>query len=102
MLTIQEKLAVIEHLIEDFRWARSDPAVPEHSTYHTLKAIAADHRARLYGTPSAVEVLLERRVRAAGLTGAPRHGALIGLAQDVLAHWPSVKQGLELLGRVRP
>src|SRR5258708_7672517 len=62
--TTAEKLAVVEHLIEDFRWARKDPAVPEHHTHAVLCAIAVDLRARLPDSAGEDLAALERRLDA--------------------------------------
>lgn len=100
MFTIDEKIAAVSDAIEMLRWARADPSVPEHRLYQVLKAVDADLRARACGRPAAVEVMLQRRVAAAARSKTAlgfASGPMVGLAQDVLAHWPTVKQGLELL-----
>lgn len=95
-----EKLGVIEHLIERYRWAKNQPRSDEHHTFEVLKAIALDLRAREPGTAEKVIVEMERRINAAlaGSTalGLPS-GALIAVGQETIARWATLRQGLEKL-----
>lgn len=102
--TTTDKLEVLERLITDYRWARGmDPHTRGAAfAYVTLKAIAADVRARMDSAPTVADVELQRRVdavvaskTAVGYDG----GRLAALATEVLNRWPVVKQALELLER---
>lgn len=97
MITIQEKLDEVEALIDDFRWARHNPGVPEFQTFQALKSIAGDLRGRLEGAPQVAEADLSRII-----TGIARNGTtserLSNLGHQVLARWPVIKQALEELG----
>jgi hypothetical protein len=97
--TVEEKLAVVDAMIERRRLRCSRDARDEH-TYAVLKAIALDLRARLPGRPSTAEDEIGRRVEAVAASQTAlgySNGALVGLAEQVVGHWPAVKQGLELL-----
>lgn len=99
--TLAEKIAVLDNLIEEFRWARSKPEIPEHVTYSTLKAISADMRARLGSAPSVAEHEIGRRitaVRQAKTINGNLTGAIMALGQEVHARWPLVQQALNRFG----
>lgn len=99
--TTAEKLAQIEGLIINHRWARADPMVPENRTYEVLKTIAADLRGRLDSAPGEAEHALERRIvaiRMARSRRAPTNGALVGLAEELIGRWPVVRQALVRFG----
>lgn len=103
MTTLSEKIAVVDHLIEDFRWARSRPDVPEHGTYNTLKALADDLRGRFHTAPSVALIEIERRMTAVKNrpvgSGADRVNAQIGVAEELTCRWPTVRQALENMQR---
>jgi hypothetical protein len=91
-----DKLAVIQRLIEDFRWARSDPAVPEHKTYKLLKLIAVDMQAARRGSGGRVlSALKNRRQRIKSRPGADGAPDVTQLGQEVLAHWPVIERALQ-------
>lgn len=98
-MTVEQQLAAVERLIEDFRWARADDMVPEHATYNALKVIAKDLRARLPGAPGSALAEIGRRLEIAELGKSPEHGFvrghLIGVAHAVIGRWPEVRQALE-------
>lgn len=102
MVTLQEKIDAVEAVIEDLRWARNADEGRLRRRHAALRAVAADLRARLAGAPTIVEVALEQRMRAVQRSKTMLgygNGAMVGLAQELVARWPAVKQGLELLGR---
>jgi hypothetical protein len=63
--TEQEKLEVIEALVEQWRPARSSSILGERETYLILKAIAKDIRGRLPGSPSRARDRLIRAIELA-------------------------------------
>ena len=94
VVTTQEKLDFVERLLID---ERRDSG----HRNEILKALASDLRGRLSGAPTVALVELERRMIAAkhsktsnGYSG----GAMVGLAEELIGRWPSVKQSLELFG----
>lgn len=94
LCTTQEKLDEIERLIiTERKFAGMD--------VYVLKAIAADLRARLEGTPSAALADVERRVVAVARSRSPRGydpAKLHVLGEGVAVHWPVIKQALEKFG----
>lgn len=103
--TSAEKLALIEDMIERFRWARSAPSAPEHGVWLKLKAIASDMRAVL-GDANPVRLALEHQINAAA-----RHKARIGfitigqhqaIAEALMAHWSVVDIALRRDSRTNP
>lgn len=98
-LTVAEKLAEIENLIELHRWTRRFPKDPEYRTYVALKMIAKDLRARLDGKAEATRRELGSKVasavRKADADSDVFNHALLELAKDVIGHWPTVEQALE-------
>ena len=99
-LTLAEALAEVEGLIEDFRWARGNPPLPEERTYRALKQIATDLRGR---DPDAIPIAareLQRRVDAA-IRSKTEHGydanTLRTLGEELIGRWSTVQQALELL-----
>lgn len=97
MIGLPEKLAAVERLIEEFRWARNDPLNAEHATFITLKAIAADLRAQEPEAKSTALRELERRIEA--VNNAKAHGyiggAMIGVGEELIGRWPVVRLALE-------
>lgn len=96
--TTQEKLETVEELIEAFRQTARSPA--EDLRILSLKAIAADLRARLAGAPNLALFELERRmvaVRRHG-SGSAKVNAQIGVAEELVCRWPVVTQALEKFG----
>lgn len=99
--TIEEKLEIVERMIEVGRLHRSAPGTEAYQQVEILKAIASDLRARLEHVPSATLVDLERRIvavaRTKGPTGYQPH-ALHELGTGVTVRWPVIRAALELFG----
>jgi hypothetical protein len=98
-LTVAEKLAEIDRLIEHYRFARRWPEEPEYKTYVTLKAVAADLRARMDGKAETTRRTLGAKVAAAA-RAADDHSeifalAVVELGKDLIGHWATVEQALE-------
>ena len=94
-----EKLATIEDLIEAFR--RTSTTSADFDRLSVLKSIAADLRGRIGGTPHIAMVELERRITAAvksKTTLGYENGHLVGVGQELISRWPTVKQSLEKFG----
>jgi hypothetical protein len=94
-----DKRKAVENLIEDLRWARNDPALPENWTLGALKALALDLRAAEEGASNRVLDALSFHVNAAmkakaqlGYVGGGHYEAV---ANELLAHWPVVRRALE-------
>lgn len=96
-MTLDEKIAVVDRLIDEFRWSRPMPETEEYRTYATLKEIAEDLRGRLAGTPGIVEHELETRIASARASktgmGYPQT-VMVALAENLIGRWPTVKQAL--------
>jgi len=96
-----ELLREIEALIEDFRWARSDSALPEHKTWLALKQIAGDIRGRQPLAAVDAITALEKRIESVGriaLSGNDHDAfrrAMAGLGEELRGRWPTVRQALE-------
>jgi hypothetical protein len=98
-LTAADKLVSIEALIEHYRFARRYPDEPEFQTYVALKAVAADLRARLDRKPDVARRTLGGKIAAAvrksdGDSDAFAR-ALLELGRDLIGFWPVVEQALE-------
>lgn len=94
--TIDEKLKVVERLIEEWRWAR-DGHADQRQVYEVLKSIAKELGARRAGAPSVAEFELERRmaaVRASKTSLGYAVPAMVGLAQELVGRWQTVVQAL--------
>lgn len=100
-LTLQERLDVVEQMVEELRWARSQPDAPEHQMRAALVMTAEDLRARIGSAPSVAESEIGRRiqvaVRSKGTLGYDR-GALVGVAQELIGRWAVVQQALARFG----
>lgn len=91
-ITTAEKIAFVERLITEER---------DRTGYRNeiLKAICADLRGRLECAPSVALFTLEQRMVA--LSRQPqnnRMNAQIGVAEELVARWPTIKQALERFG----
>lgn len=102
MRTYAQKLAVVEGLIEDFRWARPEDAkidFPEdHETYHALKEIAVDIRAS--AARAGCPVLRDLSVAVGGAHASKTKlgyatGSLVAIGQYVIGKWPVIRRALE-------
>lgn len=98
-ITVEEKIAVIETLIESVRWARPHETAPEHRTWRVLRAIAADIRAERPEAPSAAldqlsfQVDVARRTKARiGYVEMGQHQAV---SECLMAFWTVVRKALE-------
>lgn len=102
MISTEDKIAAVERLITDLRWARYDPAVPEHATFLALKEIARDLRGRTPGAPSKALLALQRRLANAAASKTKGNGfdrgALAGIGEETIARWPCIRQSLERFG----
>ena len=101
MISTQDKIAAVERLIDDLRWSRNDPAVPEHATYQALKEIARDLRGRLPEAPGKALLALQRRLADAAASKTVlgfEQRALMGIGEEVIGRWPTVRQALERFG----
>jgi hypothetical protein len=97
--SVEEKLAAVERLIVDLRWARNDPALPEHKTLAALKAIALDLRGQHAGAPrrtlDALTFQINSAARSKARVGHVEIGHLQAVAECLTAHWSVVRQALE-------
>ena len=97
--SLDDKLATIEVLIVDFRWARDDPLVPEFCTYWTLKALADDVRGRQRHPRFSVLDELQSAIDAANANMTRVMGYEMGrlrlIAERLIGRWPTVRQALE-------
>jgi len=100
--TTMEKLIEVERLIELGRQTRDDRGSPDYRRQEIFKAIAEDLRGRLEGVPSLALHELERRLVSVDRAKAdqmPIGGPMLGVAQELTARWPVVKQALEKFGQ---
>lgn len=98
--TTDEKLNVVERLIEEWRWAR-DGHTDQRQVYEVLKSIAKELGARRVGAPGVVEVELERRmaaVQASKTSLGYAVPAMVGLAQELVGRWQTVIHALRGMG----
>jgi hypothetical protein len=97
--TTEEKLAEVERQIEALR--RLAATEDNYRQIRIVRSIAADLRGRLGGAPSIALAELERRIvfahRSKTRLGYDR-GALVGIAEELIGRWPTVKQALERFG----
>lgn len=103
-MTVEEKIDVVETLIEEYRWARNVETAPEHRIYGALKEIATDLRAATPAARSKVVDALRFQVdsakRGKARIGYMEIGHMQALAEAVLAHWAVIKLALETKERV--
>lgn len=102
MITIQDKLGVVERMIVNLRGdrgARIQPTDPDYFTYQALKAIADDLRVRFDKEPGPVQTQIEYRVNAVlkAPTVAHKEPRLLALAHEVVSKWSTIKIALEQL-----
>jgi hypothetical protein len=105
---LNEQIAAIERCINDFRWARgkAGDGKPEQQTYYALCAVAKDLRGRHPANASETLIALQRRIAdaAATKTNTPGLGfdemMLVGIGQEVIGRWPTVRQALQRLGAI--
>lgn len=103
-LTDDEVLAELERMIELLRSFRSQPTTPEHLSWLTLRAAAADLRARqavVIGlTRSELEPAIERMYASRTGLGYDMN-RMHAVAQTVAAHWRTIKQALVLFSEAK-
>lgn len=97
-ITIEDKIAHVEQIIESVRWARSEPEEPDHRTYNVMKAIASDLRAQLSRAPTQAVEALEFQIHAArrvksdiGHIPLTHHQAV---SECVISWWPVIRRAL--------
>jgi hypothetical protein len=98
MIAAEDKLMVVEALIEELRPFRSQAGTLEHERLQGLKAIAKDIRASLGGAASRTLKELEFQVSTAErnrVDGRVPEKNLRGVASALLGHWPVVRHALE-------
>lgn len=96
----QEQIETIESLIEAIRQTARAPA--DDRRLAVLKAVAADLRGRIGSAPTVALHELERRMTAVRRhprgSGGDRVNAQIGVAEELVCRWATVKQALEKFG----
>lgn len=93
IIAIEEKLCAVERILEG-------DDVFDH--VNALKEIAKDLRARAATAPSVAILEIERRLIAVARSKTRQGyetGAMIGVAQELIARWPVIRQALEKFGR---
>ena len=99
LFTTEEKLREVENLIEAIRQtSRSDA---DDRRLAVMKALATDLRGRLDTAPNIALTELERRVAAAVRSKSSlgyKNGAMVGLGEELIGRWPTVRQALEKFG----
>lgn len=100
LFTTQEKLSVVEGLIEAFRRSGGD-SDDNRYRLRVMAAIASDLRGRLEQAPNIALTELERRIAAVVRSKTPLgygNGPLVGVGEELIGRWPIVKQALERFG----
>ena len=99
LISHEEKLALIEQFISEFRGARKRGSSPrETKDYETLKALAEDIRSRLASPRSNALDDLERKlatIQKSKTALGYNQGQLLNLAYTVVGKWPIIKAALE-------
>ena len=102
--SLQEKLAAVSLAIAEIQAeARRTPGSALHRQYQTLKAIAADLRARQDLPRNNALGALGReiaRVKSAKTARGYSDGHMIELANIVISKWPIISQALEQFGEL--
>ena len=65
MMKPEEKIAAVDRLLDELRFARSDPTYPEYVSYHALREIAADLRAKMPAQIGVVRQALQFQTKVA-------------------------------------
>lgn len=96
--TTEEKLAVVEQLIETLRPFRSQPGTVENEARDLLKVLARDLRAAAAGAGPTAMASLEHRVESAkrqkARIGYYEIGTLQGIGEEVIGRWPVLRRAL--------
>lgn len=95
LYSVAEQLEVIEGLIEQIRMTESRDDL----RLEILKSVAQDLRARVDHAPTAALFQLQARLakvlRSKENGSKYKTGTLVGVADELIARWPVVKQALE-------
>jgi hypothetical protein len=102
VISIDDKIAVIDGVVGTYNWARKQPGTPEYNTLMVLKAIHADVRAQHPVRIGQSLAELTKRVDACKAHKRPDGNyelwALQALAQEVIGRWSVIRQALEKYG----
>lgn len=96
--TDAEMIEALEDLIQTYKYARYRPENPDYAAYHTLRALAADLRARNPGAVSVAQRGLQEAIDACLQSKTAmgyENGRLCRVAQELIGRWPTVRQALE-------
>ena len=96
LFTTAEKLSQIEQIIKMLR--RMSATENDNHQLYVIKSVAADLRGRLDNAPSIALIEIERRIGAVfrrRIEAEDDHGALVGVGQELVGRWPTVRQALE-------
>ena len=94
--TNQEQIDVIDGVIRDVK--RGVRVAPTNREIEVLKSIRSDLMARSPEEPGVTLSELQRRLADAAATRTAlgwNQGALRGIAEQVIGHWPTIRQCLE-------
>ncbi len=98
MTSADDKLEALSHAIRNIRWVRGEPEHPQYRTFVALKSLAADVKGAQPIVVLTTLRTLDRRMDEAKRAGFPQ-GHMIGLAQELIGRWPTVRQALERFER---
>ncbi len=97
-ITAQEKIKVVEDMIELLRAYRNEPGTEQNRTWHVLKAVASDLRAQLASAPNAAVRSLEFHVESArkqkARIGFIEMGNHQAVSESLISFWPTVRRAL--------
>jgi hypothetical protein len=100
LFTVDEQAAHLEAVIGALRGGKR----PATASIEVLKSIAKDLRARVNAPGHAVLLDLQRRIADAAASRTTLGwdvGALRGIAEQVIGHWPTIRQALERFGATK-
>lgn len=100
LYTPEEKIKALDFVIEDLRWARNDPAVPEHVVRETIIQVRKDISAwsedqRPGSTLLQLQRLTEQAIKAKAENGEIPAGHALAMARYVISAWPMIRTALE-------
>lgn len=105
MITDDEKLGAVEAAIEELRWARNEPDIPEHRRLAALKSIAEDLRATKPEASSKALNVVEQHINAAKRKkerfGYLEVGSYRSVCEAVLAHWAAIRRALVIAAEAK-
>ena len=96
LFTATQKVEAIDAVIRDVSLGRR--VAPSKAEVEALKSIRADLMATYPECPGVTLRELQRRIADAAATRTPdgwSAGALRGIAEQVIGHWPRIRQALE-------